>query len=73
MTSITAFDQGAELRLRRDGCIERLYAPSPQSSENDDKIQIEAFKAEKLRSRAREDKWSSSSIETGERLPINFN
>ena len=30
MTSITAFDHGAELKLRRDGFVERLYAPPPR-------------------------------------------
>ena len=62
--SVAAADHGAELRLRRDGFVERLYAPLPRSSENDDQIQIDAFEAEKLRSRAREEeKGSSSPIE----------
>ena len=59
----STFDHEAELRLR-NGFIERLYASPPQSSENDDQIQIEAFGAEKLRSRAREEeKGISSPIE----------
>ena len=59
--SVTTSDHGAELRLRRDGFFEQLYAPQPRSSENDDQIQIEAFDTEKLRSRSREEEKVSSS------------
>ena len=46
--SVAASDHGAELRLKRDGFVERLYAPPPRSSENDDQIQIELFEAKTL-------------------------
>lgn len=71
--SVAAAEHGAELRLRRDGFVERLYAPPlpPQgnSSGGGDRIQMEAaFEAEKMRSRAaaaarEEEKGSSSPIE----------
>lgn len=64
--SVAASDHGPELRLRRDRFVEKLYAPPPQDlcRISDDRVEIEAFEAEKLRSRAREEeKGSSSPIE----------
>ncbi|ONK57557.1 uncharacterized protein A4U43_C09F1720 [Asparagus officinalis] len=63
--SVAASDHGPELRLRRDRFVEKLYAPPPQDlcRISDERVEIEAFEAEKLRSRAREEKGSSSPIE----------